>query len=175
MRKISPLFLVLFSFFLGVARSPAEEVYFLRGGFNIFSLGMNDMAEELRAKEQMSESESLALAAQEVALMQQSRISIPRRFTAPMRDMLALQPRFANRQGRRALKFLENRRFRAAYDFMMLRAEVGDVDRETAEFWTEVQNKNVDERQQAFERSDSGDGQRKRRRRPRRRRPPQAS
>ncbi len=50
MRKISPLFLVLFSFFLGVARSPAEEVYFLRGGFNIFSLGMNDMAEELRAK-----------------------------------------------------------------------------------------------------------------------------
>lgn len=50
MRKIPPLCLILFSFFFGVTQSPAEEVYFLRGGFNVFSLGMNDMAEELRSK-----------------------------------------------------------------------------------------------------------------------------
>ncbi len=129
-------------------------------------------AEELRATQQLSETESLALAAQEVALMQQSRISIPRRFTAPMRDMLALQPRFAVQHGRRALRFLEHKRFRAAYDFMMLRAEVGEVDRATAEFWTGVQKKNVDEREDAFELTGSGA---RKRRRPRRRRPPQAS
>ncbi len=156
-----------------VAKGQAVTPMFLLGVF--LWAPVRRFAEELRSREQMSESESLALAAQEIALMQQSRISIPRRFTAPMRDMLALQPRFANRQGRRALKFLENRRFRAAYDFMMLRAEVGEVDRETADFWTEVQSKNADERQEAFERSGAGDGQRKRRRRPRRRRPPQAS
>ena len=38
-----------------------------------------------------------------------------------MREMLALQPRFAVTRGKRAIKLLEHRRFRAAYDFMMLR------------------------------------------------------
>jgi poly(A) polymerase len=131
-------------------------------------------AERLRASEKMSESQSLGIAAQEVAIMQQSRVSMPRRFTAPMREMLALQPRFDTRHGRRALNLLEHRRFRAAYDLMMLRAEVGQVDGETANFWTEVQNQNAEQRLTSFGiagKPGSGKG----RRRPRRRRPPQAN
>ncbi|MDH3751834.1 MAG: polynucleotide adenylyltransferase PcnB, partial [Gammaproteobacteria bacterium] len=47
-----------------------------------------------RAEEKMSESQSLGLASYELCAAQQRRIAIPRRFTVPMREMLALQPRF---------------------------------------------------------------------------------
>jgi poly(A) polymerase len=126
-------------------------------------------AEQLRVKEKMSEAQSLAITAYRISREQQSRISLPRRFTAPMREMLAMQPRFNVMKGKRAFNLLEHRRFRAAYDFMMLRAEVGDIDIETAHFWTDVQKQNVDSRMQSFnisKKTKTG----KRRRRPRRRR-----
>ena len=126
------------------------------------------LAEQLRSKEKMSETQSLALAAHQISGQQQSRISLPRRFTAPMREMLALQPRFDVQKGKRAYNLLEHRRFRAAYDFMLLRAEVGEFDIETAHFWTNVQKQNADERMESFGISQKAKtGQR--RRRPRRR------
>ena len=70
---------------------------------------------------------------------QQSRISIPRRFAVPMRELLMLQPRFTRRSGVKALNLLQHPRFRAAYDFLLLRAEVGVADTELAEWWTRIQ------------------------------------
>lgn len=122
-----------------------------------------------RAREKMSESQSIALSAYELAGLHQSRISIPRRFSAPMRDMLSLQPRFEMTKGRRAMKLLEHRRFRAAYDFMVLRAEVGQFDRSVAEFWTEVQTQSADDRLKSF--SIEASGRPAKRRRSRRRAP----
>ena len=118
----------------------------------------------------MSESQALSIASYELAGRQQRRISIPKRFTVPMREMLALQPRFTQTRGKRALKLLEHRRFRAAYDFMLLRAEVGEFDRETAEFWTRVQGQNAQQRAESFQLSKgaSRPGRRPRRRRGRR-------
>ena len=129
-------------------------------------------AEELRSSEKMTVAQSLNIAAYEIAGMQQSRISIPKRFTAPMREMLAMQPRFDVRTGRRALKLLEHKRFRAAYDFMMLRAECGDFDRDAATFWTDVQNQ--DDEQRAISFALDGKPASRRRKRPRRRRKPAA-
>ena len=80
----------------------------------------------------MSESQALALAAYEIVSQQQRRISIPKRFTVPMREMLSLQPRFESKRGKRAMKLLDHRRFRAAYDFMLLLADVGLANSETA-------------------------------------------
>ena len=131
---------------------------------------VKQLAAELRASTTMSEVEALARAAQEVTLMQQSRIALPRRYTAPMRDMLSMQPRFEVQRGRRALNFLEHRRVRAAYDFLMLRAEAGEVDRETADFWTAVQTQSAEERLKTFELAGA---KKRRRRKPRRRRPKQ--
>ncbi len=122
----------------------------------------------------MSESHAISLAAYEISALQQQRISIPRRFTGPMREMLALQPRFNQLKGRRAMNLIEHRRFRAAYDFMMLRAEVGGVPEEIARFWTEVQQQDAVERAKSFDVA-SGPGSKKRRRRPRRRKPAAAS
>jgi len=119
-------------------------------------------------KEKMAESQALALAAYELAGMHQSRIAIPKRFSAPMRDMLSLQPRFEKTAGKRAMNLLEHRRFRAAYDFLMLRAEVGEVDATLAEFWTRVQSQSEEERYKSFDVQGRGrprGGEKKRRRR----------
>ncbi len=127
------------------------------------------LAAKLRSQEKMSEAQSFALAAYQIAGRQQARISLPRRFTAPMREMLALQPRFAIMKGKRAMKLLEHRRFRAAYDFMMLRVKVGELDDEVGRFWTDVQKQNAEQRAQSFQLA-AKQSNRKRRRRPRRRR-----
>ena len=79
-----------------------------------------------------------------------------------------MQPRFAVQKGRRALNLLEHRRFRAAYDFMMLRAEVGEVDIETAHFWTDVQKQDADQRMESFGINQQQATPGNRRRRPRR-------
>ena len=132
------------------------------------------LAEKFRSEEKMSDAHAISLAAYEISAMQQNRISIPRRFTAPMREMLALQPRFDNTRGRRALNLLEHRRFRAAYDFMMLRAEVGAVQEDIARFWTDVQQQDPAGQQKTFDVDDRPRGK-KRKRRPRRRKPGQSS
>ena len=130
------------------------------------------LAEIRRSEEKMSESQSLALAAYEIVSQQQRRISIPKRFTVPMREMLSLQPRFEFRRGKRAMKLLDHRRFRAAYDFMVLLSEVGLASRETAQFWTDVQTQSAAQRAESFGIGAPGQGQEKRRPRRRRRRKP---
>ena len=70
---------------------------------------------------------------------QQSRVAIPRRFAIPMRELLMLQPRFNRRSGVKSLSLLQHPRFRAAYDFLLLRAQVGVADLELAKWWTDIQ------------------------------------
>ncbi len=74
------------------------------------------------------------------------RIAIPRRFSLGIRDMFAMQPRLEAPRGRRALRLLENPRFRAAYDLMKLRAELGLANAEIAAWWTRLQEVAPDER-----------------------------
>jgi poly(A) polymerase len=128
-----------------------------------------------RAEEKMSESQSLSLAAYELGAQQQRRIAIPRRFTVPMREMLSLQPRFMQTRGKRAIKLLQHRCFRAAYDFMLLLAEVGQFDSQKAEFWTNVQTQSAEERAASFEISAQPKSGKRRRRRRRRPKPQQSS
>jgi poly(A) polymerase len=137
---------------------------FLLGVF--FWLPVQKLAAIRRAEEKVPETQSLSLASYDIVAQQQRRISIPRRFTAPMREMLALQPRFLQMHGRRAMKLLEHRRFRAAYDFMLLRAETGEIDAEVARFWTEAQTQSAEKRAEIFQL----DAQPQKKRRPRSRR-----
>ncbi|MBT8096880.1 MAG: polynucleotide adenylyltransferase PcnB [Woeseia sp.] len=134
---------------------------------------VRERAEQLMEDEAMSLPQALNAAGWDLSGMQQSRISIPKRFTAPMREMLALQPRFEKINGRRALKLLEHRRFRAGYDFFVLRAEVGEADEQLAKFWTDVQTQSADERLASF--AVQGGKKKSRRRRPRRKRAKTAS
>jgi poly(A) polymerase len=78
----------------------------------------------------------------------QSRISLPKRFSLGMREMFALQPRLEHPRGRRALRVIEHPRFRAAYDLLLLRAELGLAPAEVAQWWTRVQEVSAEERGQ---------------------------
>jgi poly(A) polymerase len=82
---------------------------------------------------------TLMQACDSVLRAQQSRVAIPRRFGVPMRELLMLQPRFNRRSGVKSLSLLQHPRFRAAYDFLLLRAQVGVADPELARWWTDIQ------------------------------------
>jgi poly(A) polymerase len=69
----------------------------------------------------------------------QGRISIPKRFSLGVREMFAAQPRLEQPRGRRALRMLEQPRFRAGFDLLLLRAEMGLASKELADWWTKVQ------------------------------------
>jgi poly(A) polymerase len=88
----------------------------------------------------------LMQACDSVLRAQQSRVAIPRRFTVPMRELLMLQPRFNRRSGVKSLSLLQHPRFRAAYDFLLLRAQVGVADPELAAWWTHIQTLPQEER-----------------------------
>jgi poly(A) polymerase len=97
---------------------------------------IKDQAERLQ-QEGWDDSQALFEASQRVVAGQQT--AFPRRFSAPMKELLAMQWRFGQRRGARAARLLQHKRFRAAYDFLLLRAACGEVDRETVDWWTEVQ------------------------------------
>ncbi len=86
-----------------------------------------------------SDTQAIHAAANEVVAHQIGRIAIPRRITTPMREVWALQTRFHKQVGVRCLRFLDHPRFRAAYDFMLLRAQHGEVDVKIADWWTHIQ------------------------------------
>jgi len=77
-----------------------------------------------------------------------------------------MQARFSQTRGKRPLKLLSHPRFRAAYDFMLLRAASGEADPELAAWWTEFQEGNAD----APPPTESGSAARRSRRGGRRRR-----
>ncbi|MBK5932254.1 poly(A) polymerase [Halochromatium salexigens] len=113
--------------------------------------------------EGMASAEAIALASHEVASAQQRRVAIQKRFALPMREIWALQPRLERRQGKRPLVLLSHPRFRAAYDFLLLRAEAGETDPELAEWWTRFQDVDAAERTRML--SSSAPRKRKRRKR----------
>ncbi|RDX35305.1 polynucleotide adenylyltransferase PcnB [Kangiella sp. HD9-110m-PIT-SAG06] len=78
-------------------------------------------------------------------LCEQSRfISIPKRYSLVIRDIWALQVRLPQRHGKKVWSALNHPRFRAAYDFLMLRAESDPSLREIADWWTKFQDADKD-------------------------------
>ena len=71
-------------------------------------------------------------------------IAIPKRFTQTMREIWELQDRLEFKVGRRPLRLLEHKRFRAAYDFLLLREKEDPMLTEPADWWTRVQDEPPD-------------------------------
>jgi poly(A) polymerase len=107
-------------------------------------------AEQLQKEQNMNEYDALNEAARSIVASQQAQISLPKRFSVPMREILLMQRRFKQRRGARAARVLQHTRFRAAYDFLMLRGEAGDVDDELCKWWTDVQRLSPSEQRDAF-------------------------
>ncbi|HTE16314.1 MAG TPA: polynucleotide adenylyltransferase PcnB, partial [Burkholderiales bacterium] len=109
---------------------------------------------------------ALFKAMDQVMQMQAEKLAIPRRFGGDMKDIWAMQPRFEQRAGRRPYRLLELPRFRAGYDFLLLRCESGELDKEIGEWWTRFQDAPEPERERMLM-PDSGPKKRRRRRKPR--------
>ncbi|MEM9057262.1 MAG: polynucleotide adenylyltransferase PcnB, partial [Pseudomonadota bacterium] len=134
--------------------------------FAVFLWGpIRDHAQVIAEREDANPSHSLRLAAEDIIREQQQSIAVPRRFTMPARDVICMQPAF-ERKAHAAAKLMAHPRFRAAYDLMLLRCEAGEVEPELAQWWTDIQELDDDERKATLR----AEGARSRRRRPRRRR-----
>ena len=97
--------------------------------------------------------------------IQTDKLAIPRRFTAVMKEIWALQPRFEQRSSRRPFALLAQERFRAGYDFLVLRAASGEVSAELAQWWERFQRAGENERPSMLLAPQPGEGKRRRRRR----------
>jgi poly(A) polymerase len=122
---------------------------------------VRDRAAEFQAN---GDPETVALekAAEEVLAQQIRRTALPRRFSSVTRQIWVLQARLRKTRGRRAMRVLHQQRFRAAYDFLLLRAHEDESLAELGAFWTQAQESHPPPPVQS----------RPRRRRPRRRKPP---
>lgn len=98
----------------------------------------------LRASKLIESGQNAILAYQdagdEVIRRQLKWIAIPKSIALPAREVWALQPRFEMTQGGRAFRLLTHPKFRAAYDFLLLRAETGEADPALADWWTRFQS-----------------------------------
>jgi poly(A) polymerase len=101
---------------------------------------------EARKKSGQVPQPALYEAMDEVLDRQAEKLAITKRIVGDIKDIWALQPRFEKRAGKTPFRLLEQPRLRAAYDFLLLRAESGEVPRELADWWTEFQDADFDRR-----------------------------
>ncbi|MCK9468710.1 MAG: polynucleotide adenylyltransferase PcnB [Porticoccaceae bacterium] len=111
---------------------------------------------------------ALQRAGGKVVTQQVERLAIPRRFTLPMREIWDMQQRLPLRHGRRAAHLVELPRFRAAYDFVLLREQAGENLDGLGRWWTRYQDVGEAERQAMVDAlGNRGSGTKRRRRRSR--------
>jgi poly(A) polymerase len=111
---------------------------------------------------------ALHLAADEVLDSQTEKLALQRKIASDMRDIWAMQPRFERRNGKNPYKLLEHLRFRAGYDFLLLRCASGEIDRELGDWWSAFYEADETIRAEMVS-AVSGTGANKRKRGPKRR------
>ena len=95
---------------------------------------------------------------------QGEKLAIPRRIVGDIKDIWALQPRFEARAGKRPYSLIEQPRFRAGYDFLLLRAESGELDPALPRWWHDFQSGDPDQRAAMLLPEAPGEKKRRRRR-----------
>jgi poly(A) polymerase len=143
-------------------------------GFLFASLLWHQVLEKWNAYRASGESPipALHLAADDVLDNQTDNLALQRRIATDMRDIWAMQPRFERRNGKSPYKLLEHPRFRAGFDFLLLRCESGELDAEIGNWWATFYAGDVAERERlvnsARDTQPAGPKKRPRRRGPRR-------
>ncbi len=89
---------------------------------------------------------ALHMAMNEVIDIQAEKMAIHNRFTATMKEIWSMQPRFEQRAGKRPYGLLTHPRYRAGYDFLLLRCESGEIDNEIGEWWTQFADADAETR-----------------------------
>ena len=111
---------------------------------------------------------AMHIAMDEVLARQKKKLAIPHRHDAVMKEIWLLQQRFEQRAGQRPYRLLEQPRFRAGFDFLLLRCASNEVDNELGLWWDEFQDASEARRQEMLQPEGAVAGAKKRRRKPRR-------
>lgn len=137
---------------------------------------LEERCQQLMSEAELSHFDAFNLAMGDVLDRQIQRIMIPKRFSTVIRDIWHLQQRLPKRFGRRAYQLLEHPKFRAGYDFLLLRGEIegGDL-LELGQWWTEFQQASQDSRKTMLADLRDKDGAPNRKRRRYRNRKPQSA
>ncbi|MDH5784884.1 MAG: polynucleotide adenylyltransferase PcnB [Chromatiales bacterium] len=125
----------------------------------------------LFARKKMPPIQAMQLAGDAVVARQVKRVALPKRFSLQSREIWEWQERLKQNHGGRVFRLMEQKRFRAAYDFLLLRAGSGEPVEELAEWWGKFQDASEQTRQEMVRAGNKGGGGKKRRRRPPRKRP----
>jgi len=109
---------------------------------------LQEQISHFTAEANLTPQDTFFAALHEISSEQQRSIAIPKRFQAVMKDIWILQDRLTRRDGKRAYKAFEHLKFRAGYDFLLLRSEIepelyGDL----AKWWTDFQQASYDTQQ----------------------------
>ena len=113
---------------------------------------LEERCQQLMIEGGLNHFDAFNLALNDVMHRQIQRIMIPKRFSTPIREIWQLQNRLPKRYGRRAYQMLEHPKFRAAYDFLLLRGQIegGDL-LELADWWTVFQEADEEQRKTMLE------------------------
>ncbi|WP_333970202.1 polynucleotide adenylyltransferase PcnB [Alteromonas mediterranea] len=138
---------------------------------------VEEQSQRLQSESGLNAHDAFNIASGEVISRQTQRIMIPKRFSTVVRDIWILQQRLPKRFGRRAFQLLTHPKFRAGYDFLLVRGQVegGDL-LELAQWWTHFQHADNGKQKSmlnALRKSEGGGkgGPRKRKRKPAKRGP----
>ncbi len=115
----------------------------------------------------MSEQSALYEAMDDTLERQRDALAFPRRLDGMIKEIWSLQSRFNQRNGGRPYRLLSHPRFRAGYDFLLLRERGGNATAELADWWTRFQDADDAERESMLLPAGEG-GAKRRKRRPRR-------
>ncbi|HCM47635.1 MAG TPA: polynucleotide adenylyltransferase PcnB, partial [Colwellia sp.] len=129
---------------------------------------------QIKASTQLTPQDIFFAALNEIMPEQQRSIAIPKRFQAVIKDIWILQDKLSRREGKRAFKTLEHLKFRAGYDFLLLRAQIEATPEleELALWWTDFQEVSNDAQLQMIKGVNVPQGSK--RRNPKKRRKPSA-
>ncbi|WP_374090713.1 polynucleotide adenylyltransferase PcnB [Methylomicrobium lacus] len=97
------------------------------------------MRTRLNRERGMDDYNAFQSAVGEVLARQVKSTAFPRHISIAMREVWSLQPKFEQRLGPKPARLLTHPRFRAAYDFLVIRAQTGDAEPELAEWWGQFQ------------------------------------
>ncbi len=108
---------------------------------------------------------ALHLAMSQVIDIQAEKLAIHSRYVATMKEIWVMQPRFEQRSGKRPYGLLAHPRYRAAYDFLLLRCESGEIPVEIGDWWTEFADTSTERRTQMLLPDNAAPKKRRRRKR----------
>jgi len=119
-----------------IAEGKVVVPYFLLSAF-LWEPLQTEVTEKMR--QGLGEVQAFQEAAKEVIQRQIRSTAFPKRVGYAMREVWNMQPAFKRCTGSRPFRLLRHPRFRAAYDFLLLRAETGNAEPELADWWTRFQ------------------------------------